>query len=140
VFSRLQPLARTLLWDVPEMDSQLTGSVIAIAAALPYVIEVLSQVPLLTRVMEALPDEVRAGLPAHPRRHGLALFGSARFFMALFRYALRDDAADGPAMARLKRKMRASAVREGLLAVLMVGIVMVLWRGGWRPCGITPDG
>lgn len=122
------------------MDAQLLGSLIAVMAALPYVIEVLSQVPLLARVMEALPEEVRARLPPHPRRGAHALFGSTRFFLALFRYALRDDAADGPAMARLKRKMRASAVREGLFAVVLIAVTVVLWRGGWRPFGATPDG
>ncbi len=80
------------------MDLQLEGSLIATAAGLPYVVEVLRQVPLLTRVMRALPPDVRDRLPPHPRRAGLAVFGSARFFVALFRYALRKDAGDTPEM------------------------------------------
>ncbi|HXU64496.1 MAG TPA: hypothetical protein VN962_22510 [Polyangia bacterium] len=115
------------------MDSQLVGSLIALVAALPYVIEVLSQVALLARVMEALPDEVRASLPPHPRRARWAVFGSTRFFLALFRYALRNDAADGPALTRLKRSMRASALREGLFAVLLICVTTALWHEGWRP-------
>jgi hypothetical protein len=122
------------------MDAQVIGSVIALAAALPYVIEVLSQVPLLTRFVEALPEEVRAGLPAHPRRGSRALFGSTRFFLALFRYALRDLPADGPATRRLKRTVRASILREGFFAALLVGVAAALWRAGWRPLGGGPDG
>lgn len=122
------------------MGSQVVASVIALVAALPYVIEVLSQVPLLTRFVEALPEEVRAALPPHPRRSARAVFGSTRFFLALFRYALRDHAADGPAMKRLKRQVRASACGEWLFAALLVTVVVVLWRGGWRPFGAPPDG
>ena len=122
------------------MDSQLVGSAIALAAAAPYVIEVFSQVPLLTRFVEALPEEVRAALPPHPRRPGLAVFGSTRFFLALFRYALRDQAADGPALSRLKRSVRASMLREGLFAALLVGAVVVLWHGGWSPLRGGADG
>ena len=115
------------------MDSQLVGSLIALAAALPYVIEVLSQAPLLTRVMEALPEEVRATLSPHPRRARWAVFGSTRFFLALFRCALRDHTADGPALTRLKRSMRASMLREGLFAALLVCVTTALWHEGWRP-------
>ncbi len=122
------------------MDSQLVGSAIALVAALPYVIEVLSQVPLLTRLMEALPEETRAALPPHPRRSTRAVFGSARFFVALFWYALRDQAADGPALRRLKREVRASACREWLFATLLLAVAVVLWRSGWRPFGAAPDG
>jgi hypothetical protein len=42
------------------VDAQLTGSFVVAVAALPYVVEILMQVPLLTRVMSALPSEVRA--------------------------------------------------------------------------------
>ncbi|MES1164147.1 MAG: hypothetical protein ABUR63_00200 [Verrucomicrobiota bacterium] len=117
------------------MDRQLESALIATAAGLPYVIEVLRQVPLLTRVMRALPPDVRDGLPPHPRRAGLAVFGSARFFVALFRYALRKNANDGPEMQMLKGRMRASAVREGTFALLFAATVTLLWRHGWRPFG-----
>lgn len=115
------------------MDVQLKSALIAGAAGLPYVIEVLWQWPLLTRVMRALPPEVRDRLPAHPRRAALAVFGSTRFFLALFRYALRNDANDGSEMQLLKRRMRASAAREGTFALLFAATVTVLWRHGWRP-------
>ena len=97
------------------MDAQLRGLLIASAVATPYVAEILRQVPLLTRVMSALPAEVRAGLPPHPRRPWLALFGSTRFFLALFRYALRTDP------------------REALFGVALIVVVIFLWRSGWRP-------
>ena len=115
------------------MDAQLRGTLIAAAAALPYLWEIVAQLPLLTRVMAALPAETRATLPRHPRRPSLAVFGSTRFFLALFRFALRRDANDLPEMAGLKRRMRASAVREALFGVLFATIVATLWRHGWRP-------
>jgi hypothetical protein len=115
------------------VDSQLTQSLVAAVAAVPYVVEVLAQVPLLTQVMKALPPDVRAALPPHPRRPGRAVFGSARFFLALFRYALRRDADDSPAMQALKRRMRASAAREGTFALFLATTVSLLWRHGWRP-------
>ncbi|MFL5306537.1 MAG: hypothetical protein ACJ8F1_15075 [Polyangia bacterium] len=115
------------------MDLQLQDALIASAAALPYVIEVLRQWPLLTRVMRALPPEVRERLPPHPRRAGLAVFGSTRFFLALFRYSRRKHPNDGPEMRTLKRQMRASIVREGTFAVIFAATVILLWRHGWRP-------
>ena len=117
------------------LDVQLTGNLVVAVAALPYVIEILGQLPLLTRVMAALPAEVRAELPPHPRRPHLAVFGSARFFLALFRYALRNDARDPGDMVALKRKMRASAMREALFGVIFVVAIVMAWRHGWRPLG-----
>jgi hypothetical protein len=76
---------------------------------------------------------VRAELPPHPRRPQLAVFGSARFFLGLFRYALRNDARDSGEMATLKRKMRASAVREAVYGMVFIVAVVVAWRHGWRP-------
>jgi cation transport regulator ChaB len=115
------------------MDVQLGGFLVVAAAAVPYVTEILGQVPLLTRVMSALPAEVRAELPPHPRRPQFAVFGSARFFLALFRYALRNDARDSGELVTLKRKMRASAVREAVFGMVFVVAVVVAWRHGWRP-------
>jgi hypothetical protein len=115
------------------MASNLVASLVVTAAAIPYVVEVLLQLPLLTRVMRALPDDVRARLPRHPRRPALAVFGSARFFLALFRLALRKDPADGPELSALKRKMRASAVREAAFGVVFWVTAGVLWGNGWRP-------
>ena len=121
--------------DFPPVDVQLTGSLVVALAALPYVVEILMQVPLLTRVMSALPSEVRAELPPHPRRPRLAVFGSARFFLALFRYALRTDPRDPGHIVTLKRKMRASVIREALFGLVFMITVVVAWRHGWRPLG-----
>lgn len=115
------------------MDFQLTGSLIAAAVATPYVVEIVRQLPLLAHMMSVLRDDVRATLPAHPRRPGLAVFGSTRFFLALFRYALRADPGDSIEIIALKRKMRASAIREGLFGVTLVIAAVALWRRGWRP-------
>lgn len=102
-------------------------------AAIPYVAEILWQLPLLTRVMRALPTDTRAALPPHPRRPWLAVFGSARFFLALFRLALRDAPADAPAIRQLKRQMRASAIREAVFGVVFWGSAIAFWCQGWRP-------
>src|SRR5215831_18223671 len=96
-------------------------------------VEILRQLPLLTRMMSALPAGVRAALPRHPRNPRLAVLGSARFFIALFRYALRDDPEDSVEIAGLKRKARWSAVREGLFGVALIVTIVMLWRLGWRP-------
>ena len=115
------------------MDPLLAQWLIFAGVATPYVVEVLRQVPLLTRVMRALPEDVRQRLPAHPRRDAWALFGSTRFFLELFRYARRDEAADGPEMRALKRAMRRSVAREGVFGLLFATTVALLWRHGWRP-------
>ena len=115
------------------MDFELAGILIVAAVAIPYAIEILRQVPLLTRMMSALPADVRAALPRHPRNPRRAVFGSARFFLALFRYALRRDSADSAEVAVLKKKMRASAVREAVFGVALIATVATLWRSGWRP-------
>jgi len=115
------------------MDAQVRWTLIVCGAAVPYLVEVSSQVPLLARVMAALPSEVRDSLPPHPRRPAWAVFGSARFFLALFRWARRDHAGDGQLLARLKRRMRASLLREALFGTALVVVVVVAWRHGWRP-------
>jgi len=115
------------------MDSQLRGALILAAAAVPYVVEVLSQVPLQARVIAALPPATRAALPPHPRRPWLTTFGSVRFFLALFRWALRTAPDDSPELGGLKRRMRWSAVREALFAAGFITVLCVLLEGGWRP-------
>jgi GrpB-like predicted nucleotidyltransferase (UPF0157 family) len=117
------------------VDAQLAGFLVVAVAAIPYVVEILGQVPLLTRVMAALPAERRAELPPHPHRAQLAVFGSTRFFLALFRDALRNDVRDSGELVALKRKMRASAVREALFGIIFIVAVVVAWRHGWRPLG-----
>jgi len=115
------------------VDLDLAGTLIVSGLAIPYVVEILSQLPLLTRMMSALPPEVRARLPPHPARPWLAVFGSARFFIALFRYALRDGPTDSAEMIVLKKRARASAVREATFGVLLIAAVVGLWHLGWRP-------
>ena len=111
----------------------LTGSLILLGAAMPYVVEVLCQVPLQVRVLAAMPPATRAALPPHPRRPWLTVFGSVRLFLALFRWALRDAPDDPPAVLALKRKMRWSAFREALFALGFVTALVLLVRAGWRP-------
>ena len=114
-------------------DIETSGTVIAAVAAIPYIVEILGQLPLLARVMRALPEETRTALPRHPRHPWLAVFGSARFFVALFLLALRRAPADGPEVVVLKRRMRASMLREALFGIVFWTTVVALWRRGWRP-------
>ena len=114
-------------------DVEITGSLVVALIALPYIVEVLGQLPLLARVMSALPEEMRAALPRHPRHPWLAVFGSARFFVALFRFALRRTSADAPEIAALKHNMRASMLREALFGIAFWATAVALWRHGWRP-------
>lgn len=114
-------------------DVEFTGTLIIALVAIPYVVEILGQLPLLARVMRALPAETRAALPRHPRHPWLAMFGSARFFLALLRFALYRAPADAPEIAALKRKIRASVLREALFGIAFCATVVALWRQGWRP-------
>ena len=120
------------------MDQTLRGSLILAAAALPYIVEVLRQVPLQARVIAALPPATRDALPPHPRRPWLTVFGSVRFFLALFSWALRDAPDESPELAALKRKMRRSVLCEALFALGLVTVLGALWRAGWRP--VWPGG
>ena len=115
------------------MDQQVRWTLIAFGVAVPYVVEILWQVPLLARVMAALPARVRQSLPRHPRRPLWAVFGSTRFFLALFRWALREGPDEGPELLRLKRQMRASALREALFGGALLAVLVLAWRHGWRP-------
>ncbi len=118
---------------IARVDFALAGMLIVAAVAIPYVTEMLRQVPLLTRMVSALPEDVRAALPRHPRNPRRAVFGSGRFFLALFRYALRSDPTDPAEVAVLKKKVRASAIREAVFGVALIATVAGLWRLGWRP-------
>jgi hypothetical protein len=127
-------MARRVLCDGSVLDDpDLTRTLLLALTAIPYVVEILWQLPLLTRLMRALPEETRAALPAHPRSPRLAVFGSARFFIALFRLALRNTPSDSPEIVALKRRVRASAVREALFGVAFWGTLVWSWRQGWRP-------
>jgi hypothetical protein len=112
---------------------EVVGTYVVAAAAVPYVVEILAQLPLLARVMRALPEETRAALPPHPRHPWLAMFGSMRFFFALLRFARRDQPADSAELRALKRRIRATLFREAVFGVLFWGTVIALWVRGWRP-------
>ena len=112
---------------------ELNGSLILFGAAVPYVVEVLRQVPLQARIMAAMPPATRAALPPHPRRPWLTVFGSVRFFLALFRWALRELPDEPREIQVLKRKMRWSSFREALFALGFVTTLVVLVQAGWRP-------
>ena len=111
----------------------LTASLILLGAAMPYVVEVLRQVPLQARVILAMPPAARAALPPHPRRPWLTVFGSVRFFLALFRWALRDAPDDPREVRMLKRAMRRSVFREAMFAFGFVTVLATLVKVGWRP-------
>lgn len=113
--------------------SEFFWTYVVAIVAVPYVVEIVAQLPLLARVMRVLPDETHAALPPHPRHPWLAMFGSMRFFFALLRLARHDSPADGPELRALKRQVRASLVREGVFGVLFWGTVTALWVRGWRP-------
>jgi hypothetical protein len=125
-------LARRLL-DSCLMDLELAGLLIVTVVAVPYMVEILLQLPLLTRMIAALPPDVRARLGRHPHHPSLGVFGSTRFFVALFRYALRNDAGDTAEMTSLKQRARRSAIREGVFGLVLIMTIIVLWRAGWRP-------
>lgn len=120
-------------FSCPIVDFEVTGSLILFAAAIPYVVEVLRQTPLQARVIAALPPATRAALPPHPRHPWLTVFGSVRFFLALFRWALRDAPDDSPELRALKRQMRMSALREWAFALGFLTVLVLLVRSGWRP-------
>lgn len=115
------------------VDLQLAGLLLIGVVAAPYVIEVLRQVPLLGRLLAALPADERARLGRHPRNPRLGLFGSARFFLRLGRTTLRIAPTDTPQLAALKRAARRSLQREVIFGCLLLATVLVLWRQGWRP-------
>ncbi len=84
-------------------------------------------------MIAALPPATRAALPPHPRRPWLTVFGSVRFFLALFRWALHDAPDDPREVRTLKRKVRRSVFREATFALGFVTVLVVLVRAGWRP-------
>jgi hypothetical protein len=115
------------------MDDQLLLTLIAAAAFAPWVVEVLLQVRLLRRFLEALPPEERAALPRHPRLPILSFLGSTRFHLAVWRSFRRDQPVDAAPLAALKRRMRASLRRELCWATAGVSALTVLLVRGWRP-------
>jgi hypothetical protein len=115
------------------MDRSLLGTLIAGLAFLPWIVEVVFQVRLQARYLEALPAQARAALPRHPRRPMLAFVGSTRFALAVWRSFRRDTPDDPPEVLALKARMRRSLRREIAWALGGLTIVAVLVHAGWRP-------
>lgn len=115
------------------MDLSLLGTLVLAAAFLPYAAEVFWQVRLQARFVAALPAPVRDALPPHPRRPLLAAFSSARFQLALWRYARHDLPQDPPPVLALKHRVRTSLLRELVWMALMLLVLAVLVAIGWRP-------
>ncbi len=102
---------------------------------LAYTVEVFYQVRLQARFLEAIPQEVRAGFPRHPKRALFSFLASLRFQIAVLRYARLNLPDDAAATTYWKRRMRASIIRESiLLGCLAVSTGVLLWLG-WRPLG-----
>jgi hypothetical protein len=115
------------------MDRTLVGTLALAPLVLLYTAEVFYQVWLQARFLEAIPADVRAAFPPHPRRALFSFFASLRFQFAVLRYArihLPDDTA---VTTHWKHRMRASMLREVILqACLIVTTGILLWLG-WRP-------
>jgi hypothetical protein len=115
------------------MDRTLLGTLVLAPLVLLYTGEVFYQVWLQARFLEAIPAEVRAAFPPHPKRAFFSFFASLRFQLAVLRYARSKLPDDTPVTAHWKRRMRASMTRELILqACLAVATGILLWFG-WRP-------
>jgi hypothetical protein len=114
------------------VDRALLGS-LAGSLVLAAAVEIVVQLRLLTRFLDALPPAARAALPRHPRRPGLAFLGSTRFFLAIWRSFRHDLPEDSPAVLALKHRMRASLRREMFWAAGTVAATVALVAAGWRP-------
>jgi hypothetical protein len=115
------------------MDLTLVGTLALAPLVLLYTIEVFYQVWLQARFLEAIPPDVRAAFPRHPKRALFSFFASLRFQFAVLRYARLNLPDDAPLTTYWKRRMRASMVRELILqACLAVTTGVLVWLG-WRP-------
>jgi len=115
------------------MENGWFGWLLFTLVAAAYCAEIVSQLPLLARYLRALPPARRAALPRHPRDPRWAVFGSTRFFLAVFRDAVKNVPDDGPELLVIKRRMRWTAVRELCGALATVTAWVVLRRYGWDP-------
>ena len=115
------------------MDRTLVGTLVLAPLVLLYTVEVFHQVWLQARFLEAIPAEVRAAFPPHPKRAFFSFFASLRFQFAVLRYARGKSPGDTAITAHWKRRMRASMVREVSLQIsLAIATGILLWLG-WRP-------
>jgi hypothetical protein len=111
----------------------LAGSLILGLAFVPWATEVILQLRLQARFLEALPPADRAALPPHPADPRVWFLGSPRFQHALWRSSRRDLPYDSPGLAGLKRRMRASLYRQIVWVGSFAATVAVLLGNGWRP-------
>lgn len=111
----------------------MAGTLILMVACLPLVVEVVVQLRLQARFLDALPASKRAALPPHPRRPWLAFLGSPRFAWAIWRAFRRDQPDDPDAVLVLKRRMRASFRRELFWGPGFAAVLVGLVASGWRP-------
>jgi hypothetical protein len=115
------------------IDRPLAGMLLLAVAFLPCATEVFHQLRLQARFLAALPRPDREALPRHPRRPSLAFLGSTRFQLALWRAFRRDLPGDLPAVAAIKRRMRASLRREIAWMAGFATTLTLLLGSGWRP-------
>jgi hypothetical protein len=115
------------------MEYAMTGTLILFVAFLPWAVEVVVQLRLQTRFLAALSEAKRAALPPHPQRPWLAVLGSPRFALAMWRAFRRDQPDDPETVLALKRRMRASFRRELVWGPSFVTVLAVLVATGWRP-------
>jgi hypothetical protein len=115
------------------MERVLLGWALFTLVSASYCAEILSQLPLLARYLRALPPTRRASFPRHPRDPRWAVFGSTRFFLAVFRDALRAAPDDGAELVLIKQRMRRSVLRELLGAVAVLATWTFLRSRGWQP-------
>jgi hypothetical protein len=115
------------------MDRTLVGTLVLAPLVFAYTGEVFYQVWLQARFLEAIPADVRAGFPRHPRRALFSFFASLRFQFAVLRYARTSLPDDTEVTTHWKRRMRASMVRESILLSCFAVAVGVLLAVGWRP-------
>jgi hypothetical protein len=115
------------------MDPFWRGWVLFTLVSAFYCAEILSQLGLLARYLRALPPARRAALPRHPRDPRWAVFGSTRFFLIVFRDALRTAPEDALELVLIKKRMRMSALRELVGAALTLSTWALLRKYGWQP-------
>ena len=115
------------------MDRSLVGTLLLGVVFIPYIVEVALQLWQQARFLAALPDTARSSLPPHPPHPWLAVLGSLRFQLALWRYIRHLDADEPDSIAALKRRMRTSLRRELVWAVGGLAVLSTLVASGWRP-------
>ncbi len=114
------------------MDDQL-GTWIFVTAALPYVAEIIFQIPLQRKFYEGLPAEILGRFP-HAPKHSRHLYLSHPSFMwALWKFIYSKTGDEIANLAIQKRRMRHSLYREFVFAGIYAITALVLVLKGWNP-------